>query len=180
MTKKIICAGYGGQGALVAGLMMAHAAVEMDREILWLSSYGGEMRGGSANCSLTISDSEIFSPYVNEMDILLAMNQISLEKFESMVKPNGVMIVNRSLLLRPYTYRTDINIIEVEANDIANNLKNPRGVNMVMLGALARWSDLFDEDYLCEACNQYFVRKGKNNPKNIDCFKQGADQSLKI
>lgn len=177
MTTKMICAGYGGQGALVAGTVMAHAAMELGKQVLWLSSYGGEMRGGSANCSLTISEEEIANPYVNQMDILLAMNQVSLEKFEDKVKPGGFAVVNSSLVKEAHTYRSDINIIEIDATNIAMDMNNQRGANMVMIGALAQWTDLFEAYYLCKAIDHYFEGKGKLNPQNSRCFWAGAQRS---
>ena len=180
MTTKLICAGYGGQGALVVGLVLANAAMQLGKEVLWLSSYGGEMRGGAANCSVTISDKEIGSPYVTKMDILLAMNQVTVQKFEDKVNPGGTMIVNKSLMLQAHTYRTDIKVVEVEANDIALELGNPRGVNMVLLGALAQWTDLMGKDELATAMELYFLEKGKVNPKNMECFYRGANESKRV
>ena len=178
MVTKLICAGYGGQGALVAGTVMAHAGMELDKQVLWLSSYGGEMRGGSANCSLTISTEEIANPYVSEMDILLAMNQVSLDKFESKVKPGGYVIMNSSLAKPDYNYRKDINVVQIDATKIALSKGNPRGANMVMIGALAKWTNLFDTDYLCQALDSYFGQKGKTIPQNKECFEAGVELSF--
>ena len=177
MTTKMICAGYGGQGALLAGMIMAHAGMNQDKQVLWLSSYGGEMRGGSANCSLTISDDEIANPYISEMDLLMAMNQLSVEKFESKVKPGGYLIVNSSLVKEGHPFRKDIHVVMVDATNIAMDQENQRGTNMVMLGALAKWTGLFDPQYLCDAMEAYFTYKGKNNPRNAGCFWAGVERS---
>jgi 2-oxoglutarate ferredoxin oxidoreductase subunit gamma len=180
MTVKIICAGFGGQGALVAGILLAHAGIHKDKQVLWLSSYGGEMRGGSANCSLTISDEEIANPYLKEIDILFAMNQVSLEKFENSVKPDGYIVMNSTLKKEDHIYREDIRIIEIDATNIAIQLKNPRGTNMVMLGALARWTQIFKTEELCETIEGYFKQKGKPNAANIECYMKGVELARNV
>lgn len=174
-TVEMICSGFGGQGVLVMGLILANAAMEQDRNILWYPSYGTEMRGGTANCTLKISDGEIASPIATSPDILFAMNDASLNKFESKVKPGGHVFVNSSVVEAGRTYRDDLYIHLVPATDISNELGNPRGANIVIIGAMGKVTDLFDFDYLREAVDQFFLKKGKNNPKNRLCFDRGAE-----
>ena len=170
---EIICAGFGGQGVLVTGLIIANAAMEDDKEILWYPSYGVEMRGGTANCNVKISDEEIASPFVKEADIVIALNEASVTKFEPRVKPGGYLFVNSSTVAHR-DYRDDIHVYEIPASDIAYEAENPRGTNVVVLGALAKATGLFDPDYLRESIDKFFLKKGKNNPKNAVCFDRGV------
>ncbi|HHW95044.1 MAG TPA: oxidoreductase [Mogibacterium sp.] len=170
---EIICAGFGGQGVLVTGLIIANAAMESDKEILWYPSYGVEMRGGTANCNVKISDEEIASPFVKEADIVIALNEASVMKFEPRVKAGGTLIVNSSTV-KPRKYRDNIKVYEVPATDIANKLGNPRGANVVVLGALARNTDLFEPAYLKQSIDSFFEKRGRDNPKNALCFDEGV------
>jgi len=170
----IICAGFGGQGVLVTGLILATAAMDEDRHILWYPSYGVEMRGGTANCNVKISDEEIASPFATELDILVAMNEASINKFEHRLLPGGYMFVNSSTVTAGRKYRQDIKVVEIPASDIANELGNPRGANIVLLGALARATGLFGVDYLKKTVDSYFEGKGKINPKNALCYDRGV------
>ncbi|MEA4965861.1 MAG: 2-oxoacid:acceptor oxidoreductase family protein [Oscillospiraceae bacterium] len=172
---EIICAGFGGQGTLVAGLILADAAMEQGMRVTWFPSYGAEMRGGTANCSLKISDEEIGSPYCEELDILLAMNDASITRFEKSIKPGGILVVNTSMAASGRVYRSDITVVPVAATDLALEQDNPRGLNVVMLGALAAHASLFEHDYLRSAVDHYFLKKGKRNAKNGGCFDAGFD-----
>lgn len=173
-TTEIICAGFGGQGILVTGLIIANAAMDQDRNILWYPSYGVEMRGGTANCNVKISDEEIASPFAKNPDIVIAMNDASVNKFESRIKPGGCLFVNSSTV-KPRTYRDDIKVYMVPATEIANSVGNPRGANIVVLGALSKVTDLFDSAYLRESIDSFFLKKGKVNPKNAVCFDKGVE-----
>ena len=172
--KEIICAGFGGQGVLVAGMIIIYAGMGEGKQVTWFPSYGAEMRGGTANCTVKISEEEIASPYVKQIDVLMAMNETSIDKFESKLRPNGVLLVNSSIVSPNREYRDDIRVIQVPANDIAAQTNNPKGLNIIMLGALAEATDIFEKDYLKKSMNQYFADKGKKNPKNDICFDEGA------
>mgnify|MGYP000403330191 FL=1 len=102
------------------------------------------------------------------------MNETSIDKFESKLRPNGVLLVNSSIVSPNREYRDDIRVIQVPANDIAAQTNNPKGLNIIMLGALAEATDIFEKDYLKKSMNQYFADKGKKNPKNDICFDEGA------
>ena len=172
--SEIICAGFGGQGVLVAGLILANAGMDLGKNVTWYPSYGSEMRGGTANCNVKISDREIASPYGKKLDVLYTLNEASIDKFEKMVRPGGVLLVNSSLTRPERTYRDDIRVVKVPATDIAGEVGNSRGTNIVMLGALAAATDIFEEDYLRSAIDAYFAMKGKVNELNAVCFDRGA------
>lgn len=172
---EVICSGFGGQGVLVAGMILADAAIEDGKEVSWYPSYGFEMRGGAANCDVKINDGEIPSPYCMEPDVVYTLNEQAIDTYESRLKPGGVLLVNSTLVPEGRTYRDDIVVIKVPATEIATELANERGTNIVMLGALACASPLYDETRMRQAVEHYFAKKGKNNPKNAMCFDRGAD-----
>ena len=134
MIQKLFFAGSGGQGVILMGQMTAYAAMYENKEVTFLPSYGPEMRGGTANCTVVISDKPVSCPLVYEADVVVAMNLPSMTRFESLVKPGGMLFYNESLIPAKPT-RTDIQAIPVPANDIAMELGNSRAANMVMLGA---------------------------------------------
>lgn len=170
--KNIICAGFGGQGVLTAGLILAKTGMGRNLNVTWIPSYGSEMRGGTANCNVKISELKIASPFVKKIDILVAMNQPSLEKFEPYMVPGALLVVNTSIV-KNYSYRKDIRILEVAGTEIAEAAGNPRGANISMLGALAKTGELFSETALAEGIEEYFKSKGKVNPGNLVCFSKG-------
>lgn len=144
-THKLFAAGYGGQGVLMIGQIITYAAMKEDKEVTFLPSYGPEMRGGTANCTVIVSDKQVACPMIYEADILTVMNPPSLTKYESMLKPGGVLFVNTSLIdLKPT--RSDIQVVNVAANDIAAELGNARSANIVMLGAINRTLHLVEEE----------------------------------
>ena len=171
---EIICSGFGGQGVLVAGMIIIYAGMGQGKQVTWFPSYGAEMRGGTANCTVKISEDEIASPYVKQIDVLLAMNETSIDKFENKLRSGGVLLVNSSIVSEDRVYRDDIQVVKVPANDIAAETENPKGLNIIMLGAMAEATDIFEREYLKKAVTQYFADKGKVNPKNDICFEKGA------
>ena len=134
MQNDVIMAGFGGQGILLIGKMLAYAGMHEGKEVSWLPSYGPEMRGGTCNCTVVISDRPVGSPVIRSPRAVLAMNLPSLDKFEGDVRPGGLLLINSSLINRE-TARTDLTVVKVPANEIANSLGNPRAANMVALGA---------------------------------------------
>lgn len=143
-TKKIFVAGFGGQGVLLIGQMLSYAAMYEGKEVTWMPSYGPEMRGGTANCTVCISDKPITSPLVTTCDVLVAMNGPSLDKFEDMLVPGGHLFVNASVInYKPK--RTDVSIHYVDCTKIAEqDVGNAKTANMVMLGAIIRASGVVD------------------------------------
>ncbi len=176
---EIICSGFGGQGILVAGMIIADAGMEQGKQVSWYPSYGFEMRGGEANCDIKISDGDLPSPYCLAPDIVFTLNEAAVNKYESRLKKGGILLVNSSMVDENREYRDDIKVIKVPATDIANELGNPRGTNIVMIGALACASDDYDEAYMRGAVDHYFAKKGKVNAKNALCFDRGAQEARK-
>ena len=134
MVLTNIFAGFGGQGVLLIGKLVAYAGMDEGRNVSWLPSYGPEMRGGTANCSVVVSDDPIASPVLSMADCVIAMNTPSLDKFEANVLPGGKLFINSSIIDKKAT-RTDIDVYYVPCNDIADQLGNPKVLNMAMLGA---------------------------------------------
>ena len=135
MQTEIVISGFGGQGVLFAGQLLAYAAMDEGRHVTWIPSYGPEMRGGTAHCTIIISEDEIGSPLVRNPKAAIAMNMPSLDKYEPLVASGGVLIVNSSLTTRAPT-RSDIRVVEIPANNIAEALGNAKLVNLVLTGAL--------------------------------------------
>jgi len=135
MTYEILLAGFGGQGILFLGKLIATAGMIEGKEVSWIPSYGPEMRGGTANCSVVVSDRQIGTPVVAHPNVLVAMNRPSLEKFEAKMQPGGFLLINRTLIEIPHT-RTDIDAAYAQITGRASDLGNPRLANVVALGAL--------------------------------------------
>ena len=135
MRKQFIFAGFGGQGMLLIGKFVALANMMEGKHVSWLPSYGPEMRGGTANCSVAVSDEPIGSPVVNHPDVLIAMNLPSLDKFEDAVRPGGLIVVNSSIVDRKVK-RDDVRVVYCDAAGIAESVKNPKGANVAILGAM--------------------------------------------
>ena len=133
MTKQILIAGFGGQGVLFAGKFLAYKGLTEGKQVSWLPSYGPEMRGGTANCSIILSDDPIGSPIVSNPDVLFAMNLPSLDKYENEVKSGGTIIVDSTLIKRKVE-RTDVNVFYVPATQMAADISAPALANMIMVG----------------------------------------------
>lgn len=154
--ERIMFSGFGGQGIMLIGELVSHAAMIEGKEVSWLPSYGPEMRGGTANCSVTISDALITSPIVSEPSILVAMNGPSLDKFEQSVIPGGYIFLNASAIDRK-PVRSDIAAICVESVRIAEAIGNGKMANMVMLGALVKTTGIVSMASLESAMAQKFT-----------------------
>ncbi|MFI3239314.1 MAG: 2-oxoacid:acceptor oxidoreductase family protein [Bacteroidales bacterium] len=137
MKEEIIIAGFGGQGVLSMGKILAYAALMEDKEVTWMPSYGPEQRGGTANVTVILSDQKISSPILDTFDTAVILNQQSLEKFESKVKPGGVLIYDSYGIHTPPT-RTDITIYRVDAMETTFEMKNAKSYNMIVLGSLLK------------------------------------------
>lgn len=160
---KIVLAGFGGQGVLSLGQILAYAAMAEGKEVTWLPSYGPEMRGGTANCSVIIADKPIASPIVSNPTLLVAMNGPSLDKFADKVTPGGVILVNSSLIAQKVE-RKNVRVYYVPANEMALDLGTAKAANIIMLGAINR---------ACEILKHEFIRKGieygfKTKPHLVD------------
>ena len=137
MKEEIIIAGFGGQGVLSMGKILAYSGIMQDQEVTWMPSYGPEMRGGTANVTVVLSDKRISSPIVNAYDTAIILNQQSLDKFEPMVKKGGVLVYDPNGITR-YPVRKDINIYSIEAVEEAAKLGNAKAYNMIVLGAFLK------------------------------------------
>jgi 2-oxoglutarate ferredoxin oxidoreductase subunit gamma len=135
MHQEIVFSGFGGQGALFAGQVLTYAAMEAGWEVTWIPSYGPEMRGGTANCTVVISDEPIGSPIVRNPRIAVVLNPESMDRYEPLIKPDGLLVVN-STLVRRRAVRDDITVVRVPANDIAVDLGNVKMANVVALGVM--------------------------------------------
>lgn len=135
MQKEIIIAGFGGQGVLFGGQVLAMAAMDAGREVTWIPSYGPEMRGGTANCTVVIADEEIGSPLVEHPPLAIALNLPSFDKYEDLLQPGGTLVVNQSMVDRE-PHRKDIRVLMVPCNQIAEEVGSRKLVNMVAVGAL--------------------------------------------
>lgn len=159
MTTKIIFSGFGGQGILTLGQIIANIAMNQNKHVTWIPSYGAEMRGGTANCSVIISDKLIGSPIVkSNADILVAMNLPSVTKFLGLIKPGGIAFLNSGIITEKIE-RPDINIINIDASNIAAKLGNLKIANMVMAGGILKHTELFTAEEAKVALNQKFKTK---------------------
>ncbi len=154
MLYEMIFAGFGGQGVLSMGKLIAYAAMKEGKEVSWMPSYGPEMRGGTANCMVNISDEPISSPVVNEYDVVVALNLPSLKKFENKVKKGGILIWESSTIKEPPT-RTDIKVYPLRAVELANTeLKNGKVMNMLILGSLVKLINIVKKESLVVALKE--------------------------
>lgn len=158
MKKSIVVSGSGGQGVMSAGITAAEAAVSMGKWATYLPEYGPEQRGGSAKCTVMVSEDEIISPLTKKCDYLLVLNEQAYKKFGSTLKPGGVLIANSNRLVSEVK-RTDITVVLIPADDICTELGNSKAANIVMLGALAAVSDVISKDALRENLAVKFASK---------------------
>ncbi len=175
MLERIIISGFGGQGVMLIGRLLAYAGMIEGKKVAWMPSYGPEMRGGTANCTVLISTEEIGSPIVTHPKILIAMNQPSLDKFESNVNENGLIILNDSLIKREVK-RNGVNVIKIPADDIADKLGNSRAANMVILGAYVKKSGAVKLETIFKALEKALTGRNKKLLSlNKEALKQGAE-----
>ncbi|MBW8016954.1 MAG: 2-oxoacid:ferredoxin oxidoreductase subunit gamma [Planctomycetes bacterium] len=157
-TTQIVIAGFGGQGIVLTGNIIARACVMEDKHVAGMISYGVEMRGGTANATVVISDSEIASPFVSKPDVAIILNQPSLDKFESQIAKNGIVILNSSMITRDVE-REDLDVVHVEAAEIARWLGNARVANVVALGAFIAKTGILKTRSIDKAIEQLFAKK---------------------
>ena len=158
MEKQFLIAGFGGQGVLLIGQLIAKAAMRQGYEVSWMPSYGPEMRGGEANCAVVVSDEPIGSPLVSEPPVLVAMNKPSLMKFMPMMPAGGTLLYKASLI-EGVELRTDVTVIPVACNEVAEQLGNGRVSNMVMLGAIQAATEVVTDDNLVQTLRDWLGEK---------------------
>jgi 2-oxoglutarate ferredoxin oxidoreductase subunit gamma len=178
--SPLFAAGFGGQGVMVLGQLVAYTGIAQGLHVTWIPSYGPEMRGGTANCGVVLSSEEIASPVVAEADAVVIMNQPSLTKFVKSVREGGVLIYNSDLV----TYenpRTDIKIIAVPANSVAAELGSDKVANIVALGALVEATGIVEEETCIETIKDKLgKRKPQFLPMNLEAFAKGKEIARKI
>jgi 2-oxoglutarate ferredoxin oxidoreductase subunit gamma len=179
VKTEVLMAGFGGQGMLLSGKLLAHAAMEEGKEVSWLPSYGPEMRGGTANVTVCISEKKVGSPYITMPEALLVMNQPSLEKFASNVKPGGLIVVNTSLISIK-AERDDCTVLYVDAAGLAAKAGTARAANLVMFGAYVGWSGVVEHDMCVKMIEEEFASKAKFIPANVAAFKAGYAEGAKL
>ena len=156
--NKMFFAGSGGQGILLMGQMIAKAAMNENKEATFFPSYGPEMRGGTANCTVVVSEHTISSPVIFESDFVVAMTLPSMNKFESTLKPGGILMLNKSLIPQA-PKRTDIKVIEVPVTELSNDLGNAKVANIIMLGAFVRAANIVLSESVEQIIRETFVGK---------------------
>ena len=175
-TNKIFCAGFGGQGIMSMGQLLAYASMLEEKKVTWCPSYGPEMRGGAANCTVVISDEEIGSPTIgSDATASVVMNLASFYKFTDVVAPNGSVYINASLI-KEKVKRNDVRVYYIPANEIAVEIRNPKLANIVMLGALNEAEKLVDTESILEAFQKVFgASKEKYSSVNKEALHKGAE-----
>jgi 2-oxoglutarate ferredoxin oxidoreductase subunit gamma len=178
MQTEIIIAGFGGQGVLFAGQVLAYAALDEGKEVTWIPSYGPEMRGGTANCTVIVSDEEIGSPLVLNPKAAIVLNLPSLDKYEPLVAPGGVLVANTSLINRG-PERTDISNVFIPVNEIAEALGNRRLLNMVALGALLSQLPVLTISAIETALKNHLPQRHQHLlPVNYQALTRGAEFAM--
>ncbi len=175
MTEEIIIAGFGGQGVLSMGKILAYSGIMQDQHVSWMPSYGPEMRGGTANVTVILSDEEVSSPILNRFDTAIILNQQSLDKFESTVKPGGVLIYDNNGITR-LPSRTDIKIYCVEAAAEASRMAAPRTFNMIVLGAFLKVKPIVKLENVIKGLKKSLPSRHQHlMTENEDAIKRGME-----
>ena len=175
MTNQILLSGFGGQGILFTGKFLAYKGLLADKNVSWLPSYGPEMRGGTASCSVIISDEEVGSPIISEPDVLIAMNLPSFEKFVPTVRPGGIVIADSSLI-EATTDRTDIQVYYIPATSLASDMGKQSLANMIILGKLLAVMGDFNEDEISTVLSKVIPPKKADMLEiNMKAMKIGAE-----
>jgi len=183
MKEEIIIAGFGGQGVLSMGKILAYSGIMQDQEVTWMPSYGPEMRGGTANVTVILSDKRISSPIVTSCDSVIALNQPSLDKFEPMVKKGGLLIYDPNGITR-HPVRTDINVYAIEAVEEAAKLGNAKAYNMIVLGAFLKLKPIVKMENVVEGLKKSIPERHHHlipmNEQAIEVGMQAAKEINKV
>ena len=175
MIQEIVIAGFGGQGVLSMGMILAYSGIMEGKEVSWFPAYGPEQRGGTANVTVILSDERISSPVLNKYDVAIILNQPSLEKFEKMVKPGGSLIYDTYGIQVPPT-RTDINVYKIEAMDESMKMDNTKVFNMIVLGGLLKVSPMVRLDSVIAGLKKTLPeRHHKLLPMNEEAILRGME-----
>ena len=175
MTNEVIMAGFGGQGLLFSGKVLAYAGLLENRELSWLPSYGPEMRGGTCNCSVIVSDEPVGSPIIAHPNVLMVMNEPSLDKFEETVAPGGTIFVDSSLIARKVK-RTDVEVVYIPATQMAKDMEATSLANMIILGAIVEKLGCVKGETIVDALKHVIsARKANLLDLNLKAVAAGAD-----
>lgn len=175
MYQGVIMSGFGGQGVIKAGILLAYAGMIDGKQVTFFPAYGAEMRGGTANCSVVISSDEVTSPVVPRPDTVIIMNQPSLTRFEPTVKPGGLLLINSSLVSQD-PKRKDVEVVKIPANDIAEKIGTIKIANMVMVGAYIKKTSAVKLDSVINSLSKVFTRAKKDIlKKNEEALKKGME-----
>ena len=180
LYQDVIIAGFGGQGVMLIGNLLAYAGMEQGLNVTYLPVYGPEMRGGTANCTVVISEDEIGSPIIQRPKGLIIMNRPSLDKFQPMLEDGGLQVINSSLVDLELTEKGRIQTYAVAANEVADGLGNARMANMVALGAFVQATGVMPTEAVIKSLDKVISpRYAKMIPKNAEAIKAGAEQVAK-
>ncbi|SPD76280.1 2-oxoacid:acceptor oxidoreductase, gamma subunit, pyruvate/2-ketoisovalerate family [uncultured Desulfobacterium sp.] len=180
MIKKTVFSGFGGQGVLMMGYVLAVSAMKDGRHVTYLPTYGAEVRGGTANCTVVVSDEEIFSPVASTLDYAVLMNKPSLVKYEPLMSEGGLIIINSSLVSDSPS-RKDVGFVRIPANDIARELGSDRTINMIMLGALVAKTGITTQDSIMNGLSEIVkAKKASLMELNRKGLQKGAEYALKF
>ncbi len=180
MKAEIIIAGFGGQGVLSMGKILAYSGLMEDKEVTWMPAYGPEQRGGTANVTVIVSEERISSPILSQYDVAIVLNQPSLDKFESKVKPGGILIYDGFGIINPPT-RKDINVYRIDAMDKAAELKNSKVFNMIVLGGLLKVCPIVSTDGLNKALYKTLPERHHGLiPLNMEAVEAGGQIIEKV
>lgn len=175
MLQELIIAGFGGQGVMSMGQLLTYAGMIEEKYVAWIPSYGPEMRGGTANCSVSISEKQISSPIFTEPNSVIIMNQPSLDKFEPTLQPGGLLLINSSLVSKKAT-RQDIKVIEIAANEEAEKIGSNKVANIVILGAYIALTKVVTIDSIIESLKKVLPeRRHHLIPLNRQALELGAE-----
>lgn len=173
MYQGVIMSGFGGQGIISAGILLAYSGMVDGKNVTFFPAYGAEMRGGTANCSVVVSSEEVASPVVSTPDSLIVMNEPSLLKFEPALKPQGLLLINKSLV-SSQPKRSDVTAVTIDANKIAEEIGTVKCANMVMLGALIGRTEAVSLESLIQTLPKVFSRAKKEMIDiNVEALKKG-------
>lgn len=175
--REVLFAGFGGQGVLTAGLILSQIALYSGNNATWMPSYGAAMRGGTANCTVHYGEGMVYNPGQQKPDLLLAMNTPSFKKFSGMVRPGGIILYNADMMTEAAQASDDVRLVPVACNQLADQLHNARGANIIMIGAIVKLLGDFPYEMGLAGMNDMFRKKGKEKfeEKNTAAFQMGYE-----
>jgi len=174
LYEDIVMAGFGGQGLMFIGKLLAYSAMKEGKHVTWIPSYGPEMRGGTANCTVVVSSEEIGSPVTSHPRSIIVMNNPSMEAFEPRVQSGGLLLLSSSFVNRPVT-RRDIRVLAIPASELADNAGAERSANMVMLGAYVALRNVVAKESVTEGLKELFGKKLDLFEANVRAFEKGME-----